>query len=312
MTTTLVTGGGGFIGSNLVHALLARGHAVRVLDNFATGREENLTEVRDRIALHRADLRDAAAVARAVEGCDFVLHEAALPSVVHSVSDPVLTHDVNLNGTLTLLEAARAARVKRLVFAGSSAVYGNSEVLPKVETMPPEPLSPYALHKIAAETYGRLYTSLYGLEVVTLRYFNVFGPRQDPKSDYAAVIPRFVAMMSQGQAPTIFGDGGQTRDFCHIDNVIEANVLACTAPSAPGRTYNVACGERISLLDLVDRINGILGTSVVAAHAPERVGDVRHSVADIAAAQRDLGYVGGVNFTEGLRRTIAWYLGGSR
>lgn len=307
MSTFLVTGGAGFIGSNLVLALLERGEQVRVLDNLSSGREENLAPVRERLHFIKGDLRDPAAVAEAVSGCDYVLHLAAIPSVVRSVEDPEETHDANLNGTLQLFQAARAAGVKRIVFAGSSAVYGNSEVLPKVETMAPAPLSPYALHKVCGEYYGRLFTDLYGLEVVTLRYFNVFGPRQSPESDYAAVIPKFITLMLEGRRPVIFGDGSQTRDFCHIDNVVEANLLACTAPVAAGRTYNIACGERISLVDLVDRLNDVLGTGLQPIFAEARAGDVAHSVADIEAARRDLGYTSAVDFPAGLGRTVAWY-----
>ena len=304
MSTFLVTGGAGFIGSNLVTALRDRGHQVRVLDDLSTGRQPNLP---DDVDLTVGDIRSPADVDRAMAGCEYVLHQAALPSVAHSVQAPDETHDVNVNGTLAVLQAARRAGVRRVVFAGSSAVYGDSAVLPKVETMPVAPQSPYALQKVTGEAYGRLWTRLYGLQVVTLRYFNVFGPRQSPASDYAAVIPRFVTCMLRGEAPTVFGDGLQTRDFCHIDNVVDANLLACSAPDAAGEVYNIACGERISLLDLIARINAILGTTIQPQLAPDRPGDIRHSVADISAARQGLGFEPTVDLAEGLRRTVAWY-----
>jgi len=307
MTTYLITGGAGFIGSNLTAALVERGATVRVLDDLSSGHRSNLDEVSSSIDLHIADLRDEAALKAACKGVDYVLHQAAIPSVIRSVREPMLTHDVNVNGTLRLFEAAKSANVRRIVFAGSSAVYGDSEVLPKVESMNISPLSPYALHKAAGEYYGRLYSALYGLDVVTLRYFNVFGRRQDPGSDYSAVIPKFIGLMRNGVAPTIFGDGSQTRDFCHIDNVVEANLAACIAPNAPGKVYNVACGDRISVLDLVDRLNGLLGTDLTPTFADARPGDIEHSVAGIDEARRDLGYQAAVDFTEGLRRTVAWY-----
>ena len=306
MTTFLVTGGAGFIGSNLVTALLRAGHAVRVLDDFSSGRRENLAEATAADVIE-GDVRDRAAVAAAVRGVDFVLHQAAVPSVARSVEDPLTSNEANITGTLNVLLAARDAGVKRVVMAASSSAYGETEVLPKVETMPPDPISPYAVTKLVAEMYGRIFTGLYGLETVSLRYFNVFGPRQDPASHYAAVIPRFITLMLGGEAPTIFGDGKQSRDFSYIDNVVQANLLACTAPHAPGNVYNVACGVRYDLLDLVEQINVILGTSIAPLHEPARSGDIKHSLADIDAARRDLGYSVLVPFEEGLRRSVEWY-----
>jgi nucleoside-diphosphate-sugar epimerase len=307
----LVAGGAGFIGSNLVEALLGRGERVRVLDDFSTGRRENLAEAdrwRSRgaeLELIEGDLRELVTCERAVAGADFVLHQAAIPSVPRSVADPLGTNAVNVGGTLTLLEAARRGRVRRFVFASSSSVYGESEVLPKVESLPPEPISPYALQKLAGESYCRLYHRLYGLPTVALRYFNVFGPRQDPRSEYAAVIPRFITAAKLGRPATVYGDGEQTRDFNYVANVVEANLQACAAPdSACGRAYNVAAGERISLNDLLASIGRILERRVTAVHEPARAGDIRHSLASIEAARRALGYEPRIGFAEGLARTI--------
>ncbi|MEO6953316.1 MAG: SDR family oxidoreductase [Polyangia bacterium] len=313
MATFLVTGGGGFIGSNLCHALLARGDRVRAFDNFATGRRENLAGLEAQTAsgqflLIEGDVTDAAAVARAVEGVDYVLHEAAIPSVPRSVEDPSGTDHVNVHGTVTLLHAAVAAKVKRVVFAASSSAYG--EKTPgeaKVETMMPDPLSPYAAQKLACEHYLRVFHVCYGLPTVALRYFNVFGPRQDPKSQYAAVIPNFVTAALAGRAATIYGDGGQTRDFCYIDNVVEANIRACEAEGVSGQVFNIACGEAASLLEVVDAIATETGTKVAPRHEPGRTGDIRHSLADIDKARSMLGYTGKVRFTEGIARTVAWY-----
>jgi UDP-glucose 4-epimerase len=312
MTTYLVTGGAGFIGSNLVRALLDRGHAVRVLDDYSSGRRENLTDLEGKAEIVEGDIRDLATVRRVMAGVDFVLHQAAVPSVVRSVEDPLTSNDANINGTLNVLVAARDAGVKRVVQAASSSAYGETEELPKVESMPPSPISPYAVTKLVAEMYGSVFTRIYGLEVVSLRYFNVFGPRQDPASHYAAVIPKFIEKMMRGERPVIFGDGRQSRDFSYIDNVVMANLLACEAKAAPGNVYNVACGERFDLLDLVERLNAILGTSIEAEHQPERAGDIKHSLADIARARTDLGYEVMVPFDEGLERTVAWYRDGLR
>jgi nucleoside-diphosphate-sugar epimerase len=312
MAHYLVTGGGGFIGSNIVHALLAKGEEVRVLDNFATGREENLHgpdgKVDGKIELMRGDVTDAATVAQAVRGVDYVLHQAAIPSVPRSIEDPIGSDRVNVHGTVVLLDAARRAGVKRVVYAASSSAYG--EKAPgqaKVETMMPDPLSPYAAAKLAGEHYLKVFYASYGLQTVALRYFNVFGPRQDPKSQYAAVIPNFVTAALSGRPATIFGDGGQSRDFCFVDNAVEANLRACTAAGAAGEVFNVACGESTTLLQVVEVIAEILGKKVPPRHEPARTGDIRHSLADIDKARRILGYTASVRFREGLERTVAWY-----
>jgi len=303
----LVTGGGGFIGSHIVARLLSLGHGVRVLDDFSTGRRENLTEVKDRIEIIEGDLRDLDTVRRAVAGTTWVFHQAALPSVARSVEDPLLTDAVNVQGTLHVLLAARDARVRRVIYAASSSAYGDTQTLPKVETMPASPLSPYALQKYAGEEYCRMFTRLYGLETVALRYFNVFGPRQDPASTYAAVIPKFIGMLVRGEPPTVHGDGEQSRDFTYIDNVVDANLLAAESATAPGEVINVACGERITLNRLLDRIRVILGISTKAVHGPPRPGDVLHSLADIGKAEKLLGYKPRVSLDEGLRRTIDFF-----
>lgn len=307
MATFLVTGGAGFIGSNLARALVARGDVVRVLDNFSTGRESNLASIAREVELVRGDIRDAGVVAKIMTGCDYVLHEAALPSVPRSIEHPLETDDVNVHGTLIVLEAARRTGVKRVVFAASSAAYGETPILPNVETMPAAPLSPYAATKVACEHYLGVYHQCYGLETVALRYFNVFGPNQDPSSGYAAAIPRFVTAALQGRPLTIFGDGLQSRDFCHIDNAIEANLLACTAPGAAGQVFNVACGVRTTLLELAALLEEIVGRPVTAVHEPVRAGDVKHSLADIRKARAVLGYTAPVDFRTGLVRTVAWY-----
>lgn len=308
----LVAGGGGFIGSNIVEALLARGDDVLVLDNFATGRRENLARAPEwaaagggRYRLLEGDIRDAPTAKAAVGGRDVVLHQAAIPSVARSVEDPFTSHTVNVDGTLALLLAARDAGVRRFVMASSSSLYGESETLPKVETMAPDPISPYGLDKLAGETYCRLFTRLYGLPTVALRYFNVFGPRQDPRSEYAAVIPRFIAAALRGERPTIYGDGHQTRDFTFVENVVAANLASAEAPEAAcGQAYNIACGERTSLLELVAAINRLVGSRVEPHHAEARAGDIRHSLADIAKAERLLGYRPAIGLQAGLARTI--------
>lgn len=309
MSFYLVTGGAGFIGSHIVDRLVQNGEKVRVLDNFSTGKRANIEHNLGEIDLINGSLTDMGTVRRAVEGVDYVLHQGALPSVPRSVNDPIGSNDANINGTLNLLVAARDAGVKRLVFASSSSVYGDSPSLPKHERMPPDPLSPYALTKLAGECYCRLFTDLYGLETVSLRYFNVFGPRQDPESQYAAVIPKFIKCMLKGERPVIYGDGLQSRDFTYVENNVEANILACSAPRAVGEVMNIACGDRFSLLDLVDIINRILGTSIEPVFEPARPGDVKHSQADISKARELIGFEPKVGFVEGLERLVGWTRG---
>ncbi|MCA9543543.1 MAG: NAD-dependent epimerase/dehydratase family protein [Myxococcales bacterium] len=287
---------------------LARGFAVTVIDNFVTGRRSNLAPVLDQIDLVEGSIADPQAVDRAMAGVDFVLHEAALPSVPKSVERPVDTHEANITGTLQLLEGARRAGVKRLVYAGSSSAYGPNPAPVKREDMPPQPISPYAVQKLTGEYYLKVYHQLFGLETITLRYFNVFGPRQDPKSQYAAVVPAFVTRMLRGEAPVVHGDGRQSRDFTFIDNVVEANFAALTAPAtACGRVFNAACGGNIDLLTLIEWINEALGTAIVPTHVETRAGDVRHSCADTRAAAEGLGWSARISVAEGLRRTIEWY-----
>jgi nucleoside-diphosphate-sugar epimerase len=306
--TYLVTGGAGFIGSNIAEALLAEGHRVRVLDNLSTGKEANLAVFAGKAEILRGDLRSAETCVRAVAGVDYVIHQAALPSVPKSVARPVETNEANVTGTLNLLVAARDAKVRRFVFASSSSVYGDAPKLPKHEEQKPEPLSPYALQKLAGELYCRQFHALYGLETVSLRYFNVFGKRQDPASEYAAVIPKFVDCFHRGVAPTIYGDGEQTRDFTFIDNVVAANLAACRVPGVGGLYCNVATGTRLSLNDLVRHLAAIFGRAIDPVHAPAREGDVKHSLADIAKARAALDYRPGVDFETGLARYVEWYV----
>jgi nucleoside-diphosphate-sugar epimerase len=308
----LVTGGAGFIGSNLVSALLAEGRRVRVLDNFLTGKRENLVGLAERYVysfqLLEGDLRDIDATRRAAEGAEFVLHQGALPSVPRSVADPVLSNEINVGGTINLLVAARDAGVKRVVFAASSSAYGDTPELPKRETMTPNPKSPYAAQKFTGEQYMRIFHEVYGLETVSLRYFNVFGPNQDPASMYAAVIPRFITAVLAGTPPTIYGDGLQTRDFTYIDNVVRANVQACEAPKkACGKVVNIACGDRVSLLDILEIVYDLAGRRVAPRFEPSRAGDARDSLADISLAKELLGYEPRVGFPEGLARTFDFF-----
>ncbi|MDJ0869026.1 MAG: SDR family oxidoreductase [Myxococcota bacterium] len=300
----LVTGGAGFIGSHLVDRLLADGWQVRVIDDFSSGREQNLELAGDRIELVRADFTEPEVADAAVDGVEVVFHQGAVPSVPRSVAEPLRTNRANVDGTLQLLESARRAGVRRLVYAASSSAYGDTEVLPKIETMPAQPRSPYALQKYAGEVYCRLYCELYGLETVALRYFNVFGPRQNPKSQYAAVIPLFATACLRGEAPTIHGDGEQTRDFTFVADAVEANVLAADAPKAAGHVMNVAQGRQTSLNQLLARIQEIAGSAVEPVRGPARPGDVRDSLADLARARELLGYEPRTSLDEGLRRTI--------
>jgi nucleoside-diphosphate-sugar epimerase len=309
MSKYCVTGGAGFIGCNLVRFLLERGHQVVVLDNFATGKRENVEEILSRITLLEGDIRDRRMVDQAIGGCDGIFHQAALGSVPRSVEDPVTSHDVNVNGTLTVLEAARAAGVKRVLFAASSSAYGNQPVSPKHEEMPVLPISPYAAGKVACEAYMRGYAASYGLDTLCLRYFNVFGPHQDPNGAYAAVIPAFVSRLLQGQAPVVYGDGEQSRDFCYIQNVCKANYLGMTAPSevCDGRVLNIACNERTTLNEILCLLQELLGTDIQAEYTQERPGDVKHSLAAIDAARESIGYEPEVYFQEGLGKAIDWY-----
>jgi len=302
----LVTGGAGFIGSNLVDALVARGDRVRVLDDFSTGRRENLTA--PDVEVVEGDLRDAAVVRRAVAGVGGVFHQAALRSVPRSVDDPLSSNQVNVTGTLILLLACRDAGVQRVVYASSSSVYGDDPALPKVETLPTRPISPYAISKLAAEHYCQTFARLYGLETVSLRYFNVFGPRQNPESKYSAVIPRFLAQALAGEPLEVHGDGEQSRDFTYIDNVVEGNLLAMAAPGGSGEVFNIACGTRHSLIAIADAIGDFLGRRLPRSHAAPRAGDVRHTLADIAKAERLLGYRPKVDFATGMRRTCEYFV----
>ena len=304
----LVTGGAGFIGSHLVERLVRDGHRVRVLDNFATGKKENLAPFLEDIDLRVADLRDPEAVGGACEGVDYIFHQGALGSVPRSVAAPITTHDCNTTGTLNILVAARDRGVKRIVYASSSSVYGDTPTLPKHEGMIPSPRSPYALSKLSAEQYCQVFTRVYGLETVSLRYFNVFGPRQDPMSQYAAVIPKFITALLEDRAPTINGDGCQTRDFTYIANNVEANMLAMHAPQASGEAINIACGERYSLLELYQELCRLMGKNIEPVFGPTRSGDVRDSQAAIDQAHKLLGYQPLETFHGGLEKTVQWFV----
>jgi nucleoside-diphosphate-sugar epimerase len=309
MALYLITGIGGFIGSSLAHALVARGEQVRGVDNFSTGKQKNITEILDRIEFREADICNLDAMHTACSGVDFVLHQAAIPSVPKSVLDPLGSNRANSDGTLNVLVAARDAKVKRVVYAASSSAYGDTPTLPKHEAMRPDPISPYAVAKLAGEHYMISFYRCYQLETVALRYFNVFGPRQDPSSPYSGVLAKFITLMLRGEQPTIFGDGEQSRDFTYIDNVVEANLLACHAPAprAAGKVFNIATGRRITLNETFRALQALTSYSGEPIFGPERGGDIKHSLADISRAESDLGYKPKVDFEEGLRRTVDWY-----
>ncbi len=302
----LVTGGAGFIGSNIVETLLEQGHQARVLDDFSSGRRENLATFKNEIELIEGDIRNYSTVARAVKAVDYVLHQAALPSVPRSVADPISSNAVNIDGTLNVLEASREAGVKRFVMASSSSVYGESKDLPKHEAMIPSPLSPYAISKLTGEHYCRVYWQLYGLPTVCLRYFNIFGPRQDPDSEYAAVVPKFITALRNGRPPVVYGDGGQSRDFTFVENAVAANLLAAEDDAMIGDIYNCACGAQFTLNQLLDKLRAIIGVDTEATYDAPRPGDIRHSFASVDKL-RQRGYTPTVDFDEGLRRTVEYF-----
>jgi UDP-glucose 4-epimerase len=309
MARYLITGIGGFIGSSLARELVGRGEQVRGVDNFSTGKRENLAQLSDQIEFREADILDLDAMKLACAGVDYVLHQAAIPSVPKSVLDPIASNLVNIDGTVNVLVAARDAKVKRVVYAASSSAYGDTPTLPKHEGMTPDPISPYAVAKLASEHYMISFYRCYGLETVALRYFNIFGPRQDPSSPYSGVLAKFITQMLHGEQPTIFGDGEQSRDFTYIDNTVEANLLACQAPAeqAAGKVFNVATGRRVSLNETFKLLQPLTSYSGAPAYAEERGGDIKHSLADISLAEKHLGYKPKVNFEEGLRKTVEWY-----
>ncbi len=307
MAKIMITGGAGFIGSNLAMRLLELGHEVAIVDNFATGRRENLDRIRDRVDLHEVDIRSYEEILHAMQGVEYVFHEGALPSVPRSVEKPLESHDVNATGTLTVLLAARNAGVRRVIYAASSSAYGDVEVSKKHEALAPRPISPYGAAKLMGEYYCQVFHKVYGLEAVCLRYFNVFGPRQNPNSPYTGVMAIFAPLMLRGERPRIFGDGSATRDYTYIDNVVEANILAMSAPDAPGEVINASCGGRVSVLEVVHLLNKILGTSIEPEFLPPRKGDILHSSADISKARKILGFEPKVSVEEGLRRTVEWY-----
>lgn len=306
MASFLVTGGAGFIGSHLAEALVLRGHRVRVVDSLVTGRRENLAHLPE-VELVVADLAEPGVAAEVVRGCEYVLHQAAIPSVPRSVQDPVASHRANVDATLNVLVAARDSGVRRVVYAGSSSVHGDTPELPKHEGLVPRPVSPYGLQKLVGEQYCQLFTRLYGLDTVSLRYFNVFGPRQDPSSPYSGVISRFITALLDGRRPVIYGDGEQTRDFTYVANVVDGVLRACEVPNVGGRVINVATGSRVSLNALLQTLCDIVGVQAEPAYAPPRPGDIRHSHADISLARSLLGYEPRISLEEGLRRTVAWY-----
>ena len=311
MALHLVTGVAGFIGSSIARALLAEGEQVRGIDNFSTGKRENIAEILDRIDFREADLLDMESMKKACGGVDCVFHQAAIPSVPKSVRDPLGSNQANVDGTVNVLIAARDAKVKRVVYAASSSAYGDTPTLPKHEEMKPNPISPYAVAKLASEYYMISFYRCYGLETVCLRYFNIFGPRQDPTSPYSGVLAKFITQMLTGEQPTIFGDGKQSRDFTYIENAVHANLLAAKAPASQvaGRVFNVATGTRADLNETFEILKNLTGYSGTLKYGPEREGDVKHSLADISNAEKNLGYKPHVDFAEGLRRTVEWYRG---
>lgn len=305
----IVTGGAGFIGSNITRKLLSLGEEVKVIDNFLTGTKENIADIAGSFELVEADIRDTECMKKEFAGWDVVLHQAAIPSVPRSIEDPVFTNDCNVNGSLSVLLASRDASIRRVVYAGSSSAYGNSQEDVKNETIFPSPLSPYAAQKLTGEYYCRVFSECFGLETVTLRYFNVFGPYQNPLSEYAAVIPKFITAMLRDEAPVIYGDGTQSRDFTFVENNVSANILAAQARSedVSGKIFNIACGQSISLNELVEYLNNILGTRIEPLYTTARKGDVKNSLADIQNAEKYLGYKVVVPFKEGLEKTVGWY-----
>ena len=307
MAVYVVTGGGGFIGSHIVEELLRRNEIVRVIDNFSTGKWENVEPFEGGAEIIEADIAEGKNLPRFLEGADYVIHQAAIPSVPKSILDPVKSHHANVNGTLQVLNASREANVKRVVYASSSSVYGDSPTLPKHEGMMPNPLSPYGAQKLFAEIYCQVFSRAYGLETVSLRYFNVFGPRQDSTSQYSGVLALFIPAVLQSKRPTIYGDGLQSRDFTYVQNVVEANLLACTVPGVAGQVFNVACGDRITVNSMLQQINKITGKDIAPIYADPRPGDIKHSQADITRAKEHLGYQPKISFEEGLRNTIEWY-----
>ena len=302
-----MTGGAGFIGSNIIRELLRMGNDVRVLDNFSTGKRENIDDILNDIQLVEGDIRSYHILRNVVEDVDFILHHAALPSVPRSINDPITTHEVNLGGTLNVLEAARDAKVKRVIYASSSSIYGNNLILPKREDMNPVPLSPYAVSKLAGENYCKVFSQIYGLETVCLRYFNVFGPRQDPDSQYSAVIPKFISAMRKNIQPTVYGDGKQSRDFTYVANIVQANILACRTIGISGEVFNVACGKSFTVLDLIHKLNELLQKNISPQFVNAREGEIKHSKADIKKSVKILDYKSEYGFEYGLSETIAFY-----
>ena len=307
MATYVVTGGAGFIGSHIADELVRQKHSVRIVDNFSSGKHANIESIQDHVAVVTVDLADAPHLAEVFRGVDYVIHQAAIPSVPRSMKDPVSSNRANVDGTLHVLVAAKAAGVKLVVYASSSSLYGDSPTLPKHEEMTPKPLSPYGAQKLFGEMYCQVFWRAYGLETVALRYFNVFGPRQDATSQYSGVMAKFVPAVLQGIRPTIYGDGLQSRDFTYVANVVEANLLACTAPGIAGEVFNIACGDRITVNSMLQQINTITGKDVAPIYGDPREGDIKHSQADVKKAAEKMGYRAKVSFEEGLRTTIDWY-----